>query len=302
MHRLALILVLTSACVANSGDEGFNIVHNLAPTGNCELTPGSAFLARGLIDKQSPNPYVLTPEFVSRISAQEGNDFQRTIALRGANVEVKNAQTNTSLGKFKTLFAASLSPMGSTTAAFDIITTDILQSSGATGTTRVQLVARVVPFGALGGSGDNIDGVPFEYPVTVCDGCVANILGDCPLAFGTEVPEDMANPCNAFQDGVVHCCMSASGPVCPPTVAGQSFALTVVKAGSLAGTATVTSAPAGITCGASCTGTFTSGASVTLTVAGAATVTWTGATGCTTGTTCVVAVDAIKTVNVTLEP
>jgi len=302
MHRLALILVLTSACVANSGDEGFNIVHNLAPTGNCEVSPGGPFLARGLIDKQSPNPYILTPEFVSRISSQEGNDFQRTIALRGANVEVKNAETNVSLGKFKSLFAASLAPEGSTTAAFDIVTPAILQASGASGTTRVQLVARIVPFGALGGSGDNVDGVPFDYPVTVCDGCVANVLGACPLAFGTEVPMAMANGCNSYQDGLVYCCMSASGLLCPPTVAGQSFALTISKAGSLAGTATVTSAPAGISCGATCAGSFTSGTSVTLTVAGAATVTWAGATGCTTGTTCVVTVDAAKTVTVTLEP
>ncbi len=68
MHRLALILVLTSACVAGAGDEGFGITHNLAPGDNCSIAPGGAFLARGLIDKQSPSPYLLTPEIVSFIT------------------------------------------------------------------------------------------------------------------------------------------------------------------------------------------------------------------------------------------
>ena len=219
MHRLALIVVLTSACAADNGDEGFLIVHNLSPDENCALSSSAGFLGRGVIDKQSPNAYILTPEIVSRIAPLEGGDeFQRTVALHGANVEVTNAQTGTSVGKFKTLFSASLSPMGTTTAVFDIVTPEMVAASGATGTTRVQLLAKVTLFGSLGG-GDEIDGVPFQYPVTVCDGCVVQNLGACPLPFGTEVPASSPNGCNKFQDGVVQCCMSANGPICPPTVA-----------------------------------------------------------------------------------
>jgi hypothetical protein len=219
MHRLALILTLTSACVADSGDEGFNIVNNLVPESGCSLTPGGAFLSRGLIDVQSTNPYVLTPEFASRITSTTGvEDFQRTIQLRGAKIEVLNAQTGVSLGKFKSLFAASLPPMGSTTASFDVVTPAMLQASGAVGTTRVQLLAKVVPFGALGGSGDTIDGVPFEYPITVCDGCVATNLGACPLMMGTTVSTTTPNGCNQYQDVVVQCCMGPNGAVCPATV------------------------------------------------------------------------------------
>jgi hypothetical protein len=223
MHRLALILTLTSACAADNGDEGFNIVNNLAPESGCSLTPGGAFLPRGLIDKQSTNPYVLTPEFSSRITSTPGvEDFQRTIQLRGANIEVINAQTGVSLGKFKSLFAASLSPMGSTTAAFDVVTPAMLQASGANGTTRVQLVAKITAFGALGGSGDTIDGVPFEYPITVCDNCVANVLGACPLPMGTTVSTNMPNSCNQYQDIMVQCCSTPTGVVCPATVSSTA--------------------------------------------------------------------------------
>ena len=223
MHRLALLLLATSACVANSGDEGFSIVHNLAPGANCATSPGGAFLSRGTIDVTSPNPYIFTPEFESRITADDGASVaQRTIALRGANIEVLDVTgtTEVSLGKFRSLFSASLGPSGRTTASFDIITPPILDQITVTGDQRVQLIAKITPYGALGGSGDEIDGVPFQYPVSVCNGCVAQVLGPCPLDFGTTVI-DMSNSCNKFQDGFVTCCDSNGVTVCPGVVATQ---------------------------------------------------------------------------------
>ncbi|MEJ7604391.1 MAG: hypothetical protein WKG01_41425 [Kofleriaceae bacterium] len=165
MHRLAWILLLVSACTADTGDEGFSIIHNLAPGANCALTPGGAFLSRGTIDVKSPNPYLLTPEFTSRITAGEGSEAQRTIALRGARIEVTNATSpdqTIANNKFTSLFAASLSPLGMTTASLDVLTPEIIAQLGVTPTKRVQVVAKVTPFGALGGSGDEIDGVPFD--------------------------------------------------------------------------------------------------------------------------------------------
>jgi hypothetical protein len=79
----------------------------------------------------------------------------------------------------------------------------------------------------------------------------------------------------------------------------QTFVLTVTKSG--AGTGTVTSAPAGIACGATCSSSYVTGTSVTLTAAPAVGSTfagWSGG-GCTGTGTCVVTVDAAKTVNAT---
>ena len=77
--------------------------------------------------------------------------------------------------------------------------------------------------------------------------------------------------------------------------------LTVTRTGN--GSGSVTSAPAGITCGADCTEDYDNGTSVTLTaVPVAATTTFTGFTGsgCSgTATTCVVTMDAAKTVTAT---
>jgi hypothetical protein len=71
-------------------------------------------------------------------------------------------------------------------------------------------------FGDL--QGDEIEGDPFNYPVTVCNDCVINMLSPtCPLPIGTVVRA--GNPCNAFQDGVVDCCGDPTNPQCPAPVA-----------------------------------------------------------------------------------
>ncbi len=82
---------------------------------------------------------------------------------------------------------------------------------------------------------------------------------------------------------------------------GQAFNLTLVKTGN--GKGTVTSTPSGIDCGAICIASFASGTSVTLTAApdiGSIFQGWSGE--CTGTTTCVVTVDADKTVTATFDP
>lgn len=220
MNRLALLLVLAaSACVADGGDEGFSIAHNLVPGENCMVSPGAAFNSRGTIDIEGTNGYVLTPEIQSRITAEDGASVaQRTIVLRGARVEVLDVTggAEVSIGKFTSLFSASVEPLGATGVAFDIITPQMLTGylSTVTAENRVQLLAKVTPYGALGGSGEEFDGVQFQYPVTVCRGCVAQNVGACPLP-SNAVIIDRSHSCNPFQDGFVQCCDANGTLICP---------------------------------------------------------------------------------------
>ncbi len=83
------------------------------------------------------------------------------------------------------------------------------------------------------------------------------------------------------------------------TITPQLFTLTVQKSGT--GSGTVTSTPTGIACGATCSGLFPSGTSVTLTAtadAGSVFTGWSGS-GCTGTGTCVVTMDAAKSVTAT---
>ena len=77
-----------------------------------------------------------------------------------------------------------------------------------------------------------------------------------------------------------------------------TFALTVTKAGTGAGT--VTSSPAGISCGATCSANYASGTSVTLTAAAASGSTFAGWSGACTGTgACTVSMTAARAVTAT---
>jgi uncharacterized repeat protein (TIGR02543 family) len=79
---------------------------------------------------------------------------------------------------------------------------------------------------------------------------------------------------------------------------GGTFALSVTKAGTGAGT--VTSSPAGINCGTTCSANYSSGASVTLTPTAASGSTFAGWSGACTGTgACTVSMTAARSVTAT---
>jgi hypothetical protein len=126
--------------------------------------------------------------------------------------------------KMTSLFSGSIAPLGETASAFDIVSPEMLAELAPQllDDRRVQLLAKVTAYGALGGSGDELDAVPFYYPVTVCRGCVALSLGACPLPAGTPVING-GSPCNVFQDGFSTCC-SVTAPngttqlICPAVV------------------------------------------------------------------------------------
>jgi len=231
MHRLVSLVFSAAAigCVASSGDEGFNVIHNLDPGANCAPVVSAPYIPSGTLQIDSPSGYELTPAIESRIV--DNGTPQRTIALRGAKVEVSVeavtvdgvSQTGVTLSQpnFQSLFAASLAPTGTVATSFTGISAQQvaeLNSKLPTGVVNVQLLAKVTPYGALGGSGDTIEGVPFFYPVTVCTDCVVRVVGACSAFPENTKFRDDVNGCNLFQDGQVECCISATGGlVCPGT-------------------------------------------------------------------------------------
>jgi hypothetical protein len=249
MQRLSILvsLVLT-ACVADSGGEAMQIRQNLAPAeGGCSFDPmaSSAFLARGTITLDSKQPYLMAPLIESRITAVMGQESQRTVALRGARVDLELSTISVENGgqvqvlefsdaenetlrasgatKFRSLFSAPLAPNGAlTTGTFDGVSLPALAAirskvQGMSGAIHAQVLATVVVYGDLGG--EEVESVPFVYPVTVCNDCIKMVLGTCKLPMGTTVRP--GNACNLNQDGVVDCCLQeATGELqCPGEVA-----------------------------------------------------------------------------------
>jgi hypothetical protein len=233
MNRLVLVtLVIAEVGCAADGAEGFEILHNLAPgvaVNECKVQPGGEMLPHGIIEVSSPIGYVFTPELSSRIVVSDNTTTsQRTIALRGAKIELKDPATDTELGKYSSLFSGSLPPGGTVSTSFTIIPPAVLNGLTVTEAGGREVLAKITPFGALGGTGDTIDGVTFYYPITICDyrvgPCVItnfsfteNKFPACP--FGPNAALGNPNGCNAFQDGAVNCCQTPGGPVvCPGSV------------------------------------------------------------------------------------
>lgn len=243
MHRISLPLLLASlvGCAADTGDESFIIRSNLAtPEGECLFLPAleAVSQSRGQLFLDSPTPYLLHPMFESRIVAPAGKESQRTVFLQGANVDlvIGPIETIDDAGnvtvdateetlKFQTLFSAALAPNGGlTTAEFDLVPLSALalikQRVGASpGRVHAQVRATATVFGDY--YGDRIEGAPFQFPVTVCNDCIVSPVpvasaAECPLPM-TTMPR-LGNACNAFQDGIVDCCLDNGVLTCPAPV------------------------------------------------------------------------------------
>jgi hypothetical protein len=202
-----------AACAAENGDEGILVTKNVVPGDGCAFNASASeqALLHGTVSSMSTRAYRIFPQMQSRITAPDTQVDQRTILLKGAHVDVEDANSHASLASFDSLFANVLRPNGGVAdGAFDAIPVEVL--NGTTG--RHEVVVKATIFGDM--SGNEITSNQYEFPVTICDDCVVKILGACPLA--TE-PTNVGNPCNPYQDGRVDCCMGANGLECPATVA-----------------------------------------------------------------------------------
>ena len=229
MLRTLTLLVPTvalAACVASdNSDSPMVVLQNTAiPAGQltCSFATvglGTAFLPFGTISTLSTNPYLLAPLIQSRITATTGQELQKTILLEGADVTLTVASPagitlSGADAAFQSLFSGSLSPNNCVTnEVMQLIPPSAIATiAAAAGNTpfHAQVVANIKVFGTL--AGDRVESLPFQYPVTVCNDCIINNIGACPVT-GTI---RLGDPCNVFQDSPVDCCMEASGTLtCP---------------------------------------------------------------------------------------
>ncbi len=248
MHRLflipascALILAALGGCAADNGDEGIFITSNVVPGANCTFTASASepFVSHGTYSIFSPGSYRFHPQMKSKISATPAQLDARTIIVEGARITLtfpdesvftaaeQEALRSSGIMRFSSLFSAPLSPNGGLAdGALDLITPALLDElvikKGAkildanASSFRAEVVATVVVYGDM--SGDEITSQEFKFPVTICNDCVANVLGACPLPMGT-VLANPGNVCNPYQDGIVDCCRMGADVVCPARVA-----------------------------------------------------------------------------------
>ena len=232
MHRAFILFTLglgLAACASDTGDESMFLSKNVAPGDGCIFTATATelFNPHGAYSLFARRGYDLFPQVVSTISATETTVEQRTIQIRGARVDLAmadgsavNAPTH-----FESLFAAPVPPNGGLAdGAFELIPTSFAAAVAAannitpatTSVFKAEVIAKVVLFGDL--TGTEVLSQEFQYPVTLCNDCVTNIVGTCPLP-STAVVTNVGNSCNPYQDGYVDCCSSGNNVICPATIA-----------------------------------------------------------------------------------
>src|ERR1051325_5944807 len=100
---VGLVLGVSAAglagCAANGGDEGLLVLKNVVPTataGGCAFSSQETevSLVRGVLDVSFGVGYEFLAQVKSRITAAAGQESQRTVFTRGANVDVTFVDPN----------------------------------------------------------------------------------------------------------------------------------------------------------------------------------------------------------------
>lgn len=207
------------------------ILNNLVPftsDGKCELAADEGALFFSSSRVEAGGAFMLSP-LLKNFASSESDKFitQRTFFAQGFRVELASPESDVqgvlaglgdSVTKTSVLRSFSIAPDGGIATTYaNVISATVTSAVGALLSDArpfATVVARVIPFGELGG--DANEGRPFDYPVEVSmPGSIRINVGSC-----AELPDDFeaatGNPCNPFQSPAVQCCQTAGGALlCP---------------------------------------------------------------------------------------
>ena len=238
--RTSFLVAIFAVGCADTGGQTLVVLNNAAPEGGCVIDPASdAFIPSGRIDALgvtqlgSQVGYLVTPTIQNLADSQDGDlETQRLVILGGARVDLSigthgdgtpllsegELATLASLNalKFTAPFSGAIEPDGGTVGvAFEAVPTAVIAAVGnalAVGESGL-VTASFSVFGRTV-SGVGVESDPFNYPVTVCNGCLFQHLGSC-----LDLPDGNypgGGACNLFQDAPGSCCTSSAGfEVCP---------------------------------------------------------------------------------------
>jgi hypothetical protein len=234
-------LVAVVGC-ADTGGQTLIVLNITAPDDECVIDPGAggaAFIpagridATGVVELGSQVGYLATPAIENIADGQMGAQASnRTVILQGARVDLVigthadgtellsagelEALTNINALRFTAPFSGAIEPDGGRVGvAFELVPPAVVAAiSGKLAVGEVALVTGSFSvFGRTVG-GSSVESDPFDFPVTVCNGCLFTHLGNCLGLPDDEYPAGGA--CNLFQDAAGTCCTSSAGfEVCP---------------------------------------------------------------------------------------
>lgn len=240
MIRLAAIASLL-ALIACADNRSVIIVRNIEPSDSCMVSPTTdVSVLRGFLDVTPVLPngqfnsgYVMTPEIRNPTAApsvtptRPGNPSGHIFFIQGIDIQVlagPDAASETAVTALQAAGLAnrtirlggSIEPSSTAALAFEVIDAQMLDALQGAVTIPAQVVVRIVAFGEMDGS--DLESQSFDYPITLCDGCLIFNLGPCAgLPEGVTIPS--GGTCGPVQDGALACCQRDSGQTICPAVA-----------------------------------------------------------------------------------
>lgn len=209
---VALLVLATlgvTACVDD--DRMFYISQALAPDSSCSVSTGGTSLWGGILDVSvSGYGYYLNPVVVNQMlsTTGDGQPERNVIHMRGFKIDAPSP-----IADFEIPASGAIKPNGEAVfAAVEVLrpADAAMMASQVSGNNQPVVEVKIRAFGDR--SGDEMETAEFIYPITLCNGCLVNMLSACPTADDTATYT--TNGCGLPQDSQVTCCPGANGVVC----------------------------------------------------------------------------------------
>jgi hypothetical protein len=240
MNRLGVGLLAIGCAAAGCTDTSYGvfILRNQIIGADCTVPSGTGTDYRGFgrLDVTNPIPgsnlentgYIFAPAVVNGSTPNNSMPNVHTLFLNGADVELRadgsmasnallGALRGRNLDKRTQHFSGSIAAGATAGVGYPLI--DAEQTAAIADVLddfqQVSVVAHTKIFGTLDGTSVTSD--PFDYPITVCKGCLVEDLGPCAnLTMATTIHKGGA--CNPLQDALLDCCTQDGAAVCPAVI------------------------------------------------------------------------------------
>jgi hypothetical protein len=234
MRRVSVCLgmfALAGGCTADSGDESILVYKNVHAGDNCTTSAAinETGWSHGGLDLLLPSAYIFVAQLKSRVTAELGQEDQRTIFTSGANIDItfpgstlfsaaELAELRTAgLTHYRDPFVAPIAPNGGISdVPFQLVPEELVERIIAKADLnqrfRLETLATFTVVGDM--AGGSVASQPFAYAITIGNGVSINVTGSC-STLATGFSARTGYSCNPAQDGVIDCCTAAGGLVCP---------------------------------------------------------------------------------------
>jgi hypothetical protein len=218
--RSALLLLALFAggavgCVDNDASLSILQMEAVTEASGCTATAGSMMdLSSGTFDVSLGNglqgyigfPVVRNNE-VSRMPSADSPELN-SIQIIGANVSLSfidpAAASKVKASDTKFFWSAAggrVDPGGLAPMQIEVVPESVIKELNVAKGSVVTVLAKIQPVGLQ--TSDRIVGGPIHFPVDICNGCLVNVVGDCPLPMGTVIVD---SGCIPSQDVAPTCC------------------------------------------------------------------------------------------------